>query len=424
MERITSNQVIGLMEAYNAVYAPQINEEQIWEEVESWVNSLLEEGYDLSEYTWEEMYEEYIGQQLDEVVTSGAPTSATSARSSYMRSRGQEAVKGYQQSQVQSQADAKALQTRQNAYRSSRNTSPGATTRSQLVGGTPASTPLAGKQQPTAPSKYKSSSDGKMYANYNDALAAKNSRVNSLGMQQGLQRVYRAGGGDAAVAGSPTRQPQSPLDVMKQGSTNLQRQQQRPTPTPGATPTKSPVSAGTRPATTSPAPGARPTTSAPATSSAKTSPTPTVPARNGFGTPAGPIAAQSSVSSVTEPPSAPPKRTSLASQNAELRAMQAASRQRQGLTQSFDPFDVVLGHLIDEGYADTEESALQIMANMSEAWVESIVEDNSTGATKIATFTVGGQTFRDYNSDGLSDRQKRMKEFGDKRLRASLLKGV
>jgi hypothetical protein len=29
------------------------------EEVETWVNSLLEEGYDLSDYTWEEMYEAY-----------------------------------------------------------------------------------------------------------------------------------------------------------------------------------------------------------------------------------------------------------------------------------------------------------------------------------------------------------------------------
>jgi hypothetical protein len=49
------------MEAYGAVYAPQeLTEEQVWEEVENWVNSLLEEGYDLSEYTWEEMYEAYI----------------------------------------------------------------------------------------------------------------------------------------------------------------------------------------------------------------------------------------------------------------------------------------------------------------------------------------------------------------------------
>jgi len=61
MSRITGKQALGLFEAYQAVYAPQeLSEEQIWEEVEEWVNSLLEEGYDLSDYTWEEMYEAYI----------------------------------------------------------------------------------------------------------------------------------------------------------------------------------------------------------------------------------------------------------------------------------------------------------------------------------------------------------------------------
>ena len=61
MSRLTGADAYGLMEAYQAVYAPQeLTEEQVWEEVETWVNSLLEEGYDLSDYTWEEMYESYI----------------------------------------------------------------------------------------------------------------------------------------------------------------------------------------------------------------------------------------------------------------------------------------------------------------------------------------------------------------------------
>jgi hypothetical protein len=61
MSRITGNDAKGLMEAYGAVYTPQeLTEEQVWEEVETWVNSLLEEGYDLSDYTWEEMYESYL----------------------------------------------------------------------------------------------------------------------------------------------------------------------------------------------------------------------------------------------------------------------------------------------------------------------------------------------------------------------------
>ena len=75
------------------------------------------------------------------------------------------------------------------------------------------------------------------------------------------------------------------------------------------------------------------------------------------------------------PPALPPitGKPSLASQNKEIGDMATASRKRQGLTQSFDPFDVVLGHLIDEGYADTEEAALKIMANMSGEWKNSII---------------------------------------------------
>jgi hypothetical protein len=42
--------------------------------------------------------------------------------------------------------------------------------------------------------------------------------------------------------------------------------------------------------------------------------------------------------------------------------------------ESVDLFDLVKGHLLDEGYADTEEAALAIMANMSEEWKQSIVE--------------------------------------------------
>ena len=64
MSTLTGNDVMGLMEAYQAVYAPQeLTEEQVWEEVENWVNTLIEEGYDLSDYTWEEMFEAYIEEQ-------------------------------------------------------------------------------------------------------------------------------------------------------------------------------------------------------------------------------------------------------------------------------------------------------------------------------------------------------------------------
>jgi hypothetical protein len=40
-----------------------------------------------------------------------------------------------------------------------------------------------------------------------------------------------------------------------------------------------------------------------------------------------------------------------------------------------DLFDYILEHLVAEGYTDTNENALAIMANMSEEWRQSIVEE-------------------------------------------------
>jgi hypothetical protein len=46
---------------------------------------------------------------------------------------------------------------------------------------------------------------------------------------------------------------------------------------------------------------------------------------------------------------------------------------RVDLNQQVDLYDLVLSHLLDEGYADTNENALVIMANMSEKWKNSII---------------------------------------------------
>ena len=45
--------------------------------------------------------------------------------------------------------------------------------------------------------------------------------------------------------------------------------------------------------------------------------------------------------------------------------------------ESYDLYDIILSHLLDEGYADTQEAAERIMVNMSEDWRESIVETRS-----------------------------------------------
>ena len=41
--------------------------------------------------------------------------------------------------------------------------------------------------------------------------------------------------------------------------------------------------------------------------------------------------------------------------------------------ESYDLYDIILSHLLDEGYAETEDAAESIMANMSEEWRESIL---------------------------------------------------
>jgi hypothetical protein len=58
--------------------------------------------------------------------------------------------------------------------------------------------------------------------------------------------------------------------------------------------------------------------------------------------------------------------------------------------EEIDLFDTILEHLVSEGYADTNEAALKIMANMSEEWRQSIVEGgfNSSGRYDVG----GGRT--------------------------------
>lgn len=77
MSRLTGTDILDLKEAYQEIYSPQeLTEEQVWEEVEIWVNSLMEEGYDLSDYTWDDLYEYYLNEvygkgKIDPVDSAG-----------------------------------------------------------------------------------------------------------------------------------------------------------------------------------------------------------------------------------------------------------------------------------------------------------------------------------------------------------------
>ena len=72
-------------------------------------------------------------------------------------------------------------------------------------------------------------------------------------------------------------------------------------------------------------------------------------------------------------------------QGAVLNAKQKEKQRRKRLAklamgkaeveESYDLYDIILSHLLDEGYADTNENAFAIMTNMSEEWIESILTE-------------------------------------------------
>ena len=58
-----------------------------------------------------------------------------------------------------------------------------------------------------------------------------------------------------------------------------------------------------------------------------------------------------------------------------VKAEKSAERRSQRLNkEQVDLYDIILSHLLDEGYADTEQAAEAIMVNMSEEWREDIME--------------------------------------------------
>lgn len=302
MSRITGSDAKNLMEAYTAIYNPQeeveLTEEQVQEDFENWVNSLVEEGHDLSDHTWEEMYEEYLNEYA-----AGGVSGSGGAVTMYSRPR------------------ANTGQPYQSKFARPMN----ANTPQRTGRGTAVSRP-------------------------------------QIGGMGGLGVGYR---GQELQAGARARASQ--VGTSRQGSAGT-----------GAAPSAAsrPAAPAPRPAASTVRPAARPATTSNAPAPARTSYTGATGVK-----PVGSPLPTNAVQPVAAAPAQPMSK--MAQQAAELRKMRQASQQRQiaqggtpatPLVQSFDPFDIVMGHLIDEGYADTEEAALQIMTNMSEEWRKSIVE--------------------------------------------------
>jgi hypothetical protein len=326
MSKITGSEVASLMEAYSSVYAPQeLTEEQIWEEVENWVNSLLEEGYDLSEYTWEEMYEEYLS-EMGQRMTTGQITAPKAAPAP--TSRPQVAGGGM--------GGMRGSGRNRNAYQTS-------------------SSPGALRVKPTSPSP---------------APAAR------------------------TPSPAPAARTPSPAPAARTPSPSPAARTPSPSPAPAArTPSPAPAARTPSPApaarTPSPAPAARPSGGTPSSLSKPTeTATPSAPrqkdtsitdmigrsqVRQGAPINTGSkssdiraMAAKASIGAAPTPKPAPP-----------VTPKQTPRQARLNMEMEYDTFDTILEHLVAEGYADTNEAALVIMANMSEDWRQSILDEEA-----------------------------------------------
>ena len=263
----------NIREAYLQVYTSQeLTEEQVWEGVENWVQSLLEEGYDLSDYTWEEMYEGYI---------------------------------------------------------------------TELMADRPKYNPAFNVPQP------KSSSNP-----VSDFLNAPNVRQNATNAARtGMYGRY--GTPSAQVKVAPV--PNFDTDQKARDRYGLPpKKSTTPTPATPAAPTPA------RPA--APATSSSPAATAPSSKpdAAKTA----TPEKKMGGDPMDQWARANPTLAAKVKPGQSGYDT--------IKARLSADNDRQ---ENYDAYDLVLSHLINEGYADTQEAALAIMGNMSQEWSQSIISE-------------------------------------------------
>jgi hypothetical protein len=361
MSRITGSEAKSMMEAYAAIYAPEeITEEQIWEEVENWVNSLLEEGYDLSEYTWEEMYENYIEEVVGDVRA--------------LRAKAEQEARQKQLNQSQKEfkaggGEAALSQARGRRENLSRDE---VIKRGQLALKGPKPDNTSGNQpslkakQDFAKSKgkYYSSSDGKTYANYNDALAARKSRLGSTGSTGGGTVGSSGGGAPAAPRPSSSKVvPTRPAAAAKPatgmlGKTSFER--------------RTPTSAELKAAQAARASGASPEKALQAAKSAGT--TAKIQAA---GQEAGAKAFKAPEVKQTAAIAATPKPTPVAPR-------QTARERMLNQSYEYDAFDLVLEYLIDNGHVETVDEALYVMMEMDAEVIQDIVEERKSYSAKSA----------------------------------------
>ena len=426
MSRLTGNGARSLMEAYNAIYAPTISEDYLYEEflTEEFIleayqyvaDFLVYEGhvpgYETAELFMSEMDEHWIDEILCDyglylgeglfsnfanTVIGGAKKAAGAVAGGVRKvagaaDRGAAAVKGTAQRVANTATGAAqratgavtraatgAVNTVKGTAQRVANTATGAAQRATGAI-TRAATPVAQAVKGTA----------------QRAVAAGQSALNKVGgavkdTVQGTARAAKtAVTGAIGAAQGAARKIGQEIEISRKVGAG--EPLTKPSPTGGTTP---PVVNKTSPAPTGSKPGSKP---APVNPTGGKS-TPVVAAKPAPTTGGGAKPAPTTGSGAKPAPAGTPatpangavanKKPSLAAQAAELRNMRKASQQRTqamggtpatALVQGFDMFDIVQGYLIDEGFADTEDAALAIMVNMSEEWRNQIIESSCGGS--------------------------------------------
>ena len=182
-------------------------------------------------------------------------------------------------------------------------------------------------------------------------------------MQGGRSRFNRR---NRSSSSTPTPPPFKGPGGDPSGSGRGQAQQRPPTPSPSPSPSAAPASTASKPAAAAPAKPVVKQTGDKAKDMAtwaKANPT----LANKPKTP-NPLMKDMPGATLKKAQEAPKPQMSKRAQNL------AAGGPKGGPRENVDLFDVIKGHLLDEGYAETEENALVIMTNMSEEWRNDIIE--------------------------------------------------
>jgi hypothetical protein len=356
MSRITGSDAQGLMEAYAAVYAPQeITEEQIWEEVEVWVNSLVEEGYDLSEYTWEDMYEEYLKEYTRQADRPGQTPAEAKAAEKAAKERGASAARAYQ-----AKADAYKPGGLVGGVKDLLRALPKGQGKMDSDLGKPDST-----VKPTTAKPTQSALAGKV--SYNDPKKLSADAAKDL-KNRYPQNFRNSSGGDGGNGRGGSSQPptakQKPTFTPQSGNKAKDMATwAKANPTLAAKVTPAGTQKGTGQSTMAKQAAElraiRPS-QAPAAASS-TSP-----------------AASGSVAPATSKLAATPKPTPVAPNRA------TGSKKPGSAFEQFDAYDVVLEYLLDNGHADTVDEAHYVMMEMDGETIADIFEGRRTSLSALS----------------------------------------